>query len=131
MRWQRTRVTLLQADVFATDATLAAHERSRVIEDIARKASAFGGRVLEVSASSVKVAFGLDLVEDAAQHAAHAGFAMQRALGASASQRPDVRIALHTEEMLRWTSRGPCRVGCGWATTRSADTRWDSGHLTG
>jgi transcriptional regulator with AAA-type ATPase domain/tetratricopeptide (TPR) repeat protein len=98
VRWQRTRVTLLQADVFATDA-LAAHERSRVIEDIARKASAFGGRVLEVSDSSVKVAFGLDLVEDAAQHAAHAGFAIHRALGASTFQRPDVRIALHTEEM--------------------------------
>ncbi len=100
VRWHRTRVTLLQAQVFDSDATLAAHEPSRVIEDIARKASAFGGRILEVSASSVKVAFGLDLVEDAAQHAAHAGFAMQRELGASAPQRPDVRIALHTEEML-------------------------------
>ena len=50
VRWQRTRVTLLQAQVFDGDATARRHEPSRVIEDIARKASAFGGRILEVSA---------------------------------------------------------------------------------
>ena len=47
----------------------------------------------------VKAAFGLDLIEDAARHAAHAAFAVQRAVGASIPLL-EVRIALHTEEML-------------------------------
>ena len=47
----------------------------------------------------VKAAFGLDLIEDAARHAAHAAFAVQRAVGASTPPL-EVRIALHTEEML-------------------------------
>ena len=100
VRWQRTRVTLLQAQVLDADATVAEHERARVLEDIARKASAFGGRIIELVPRRVKAAFGLDLVEDAARHAAHAAFAVQRAVGASHSAAGGARIALHTEEML-------------------------------
>ena len=37
VRWQRTRVTLLQAQVLDADATAAEHERARVLEDIAAK----------------------------------------------------------------------------------------------
>ena len=98
VRWQRTRVTLLQAQVL-DDAVAADHERERVIEEIARKASTFGGRIIEVGPRWVKAAFGLDLIEDAARHAAHAAFAVQRVVAASTSPR-EVRIALHTAEML-------------------------------
>ena len=52
-----------------------------------------------VGPACVKAAFGLDLIEDAARHAAHAAFAVQRAVGASTPPL-EVRIALHTEEML-------------------------------
>ena len=100
VRWQRTRVTLLHAQVLDADATAAEHERARMIEDIARKASAFGGRIIELGPASVKAAFGLDLIEDAARHAAHAAFAVQRAVGGSTRHHCEVRIALHTEEML-------------------------------
>ena len=99
VRWQRTRVTLLHAQLLDAGATAAEHERARVIEDIARKASAFGGRIIDVGPECVKAAFGLDLIEDAARHAAHAAFAVQRAVGA-ATPPLEVRIALHTEEML-------------------------------
>ena len=102
VRWQRMRITLLQAQVLDLDVTVADHERMRVLEHVAAKASAFGGRIIELGSSSVKAAFGLDLVEDAACHAAHAAFAVQRAVvGAlpSRAQLP-VRIALHTEEVL-------------------------------
>jgi DNA-binding NtrC family response regulator len=102
VRWQRTRITLLQARLVGSASTAAEHERARLLEEIAAKASAFGGRALEVGASSVKAAFGLDHVEDAACHAAHAAFAVQRAVGASlpSGQEGLVRIALHTDEML-------------------------------
>jgi transcriptional regulator with AAA-type ATPase domain/tetratricopeptide (TPR) repeat protein len=99
VRWQRTRVTLLHAQVADADATGVEHERLRMIDDIARKASAFGGRIIEVGPECVKAAFGLDLIEDAARDAAHAAFAVQRAVAASTPPLA-VRIALHTEEML-------------------------------
>src|SRR4029450_2203074 len=99
VRWQRTRVTLMHARVLDADATTAEHERMRVIEDIGRKASSFGGRVIEVGPVCMKAVFGLDLIEDAARHAAHAAFAVQRVVGASNPPR-EIGIALHTEEML-------------------------------
>jgi tetratricopeptide (TPR) repeat protein len=99
VRWQRTRVTLMHARVLGADATTAEHERMRVIEDIARKASSFGGRIIEVGPECVKAAFGLDLIEDAARHAAHAAFAVQRLVSGSSPPR-EIGIALHTDEML-------------------------------
>ena len=97
VRWQRTRITLLEARVIGTDAA-AGHERLRAIEDVARKVSSFGGRVIEVGPESVRAAFGLDLIEDAARHAAHAALAVQRTVAASTPV--EVGVALHTEEML-------------------------------
>jgi len=94
VRWQRTRVTFLQTQV-ADDGATPEHERTRVLDEIAAKLTGFGGRIIEMAPSFVRAAFGLDVVEDAARHAAHAAFAVQRA-------RPPMhlRSALHTEEML-------------------------------
>jgi transcriptional regulator with AAA-type ATPase domain/tetratricopeptide (TPR) repeat protein len=99
VRWQRTRITLFQAEVFDASGTAAEHERARVLEEIAAKTSNFGGRILDVSLGCVKAAFGLDAAEDAARHAAHAAFAMKRIVGVPESQPLGLRIALHTEEM--------------------------------
>jgi transcriptional regulator with AAA-type ATPase domain/tetratricopeptide (TPR) repeat protein len=96
VRWQRTRLTLLHARVNAPSPPPASeHERMSLLDDVAAKTSAFGGRIVDIGASSVDAAFGLDVAEDAAHHAAHAAFAIQRAVGTSA-----VRIALHTDEIL-------------------------------
>ena len=96
VRWQRTRITLLHARVTASDAAIASeHERTRLLDKIAAKASAFGGRIVDIGTSSVDAAFGLDVAEDAAHHAAHAAFAIQRAVGTSSPH-----IALHTDEIL-------------------------------
>jgi transcriptional regulator with AAA-type ATPase domain/tetratricopeptide (TPR) repeat protein len=97
VRWQRARITLLHARVTASEAvaTVSEHERTRLLDDVAAKASAFGGRIVDIGASSVDAAFGLDVTEDAAHHAAHAAFAIQRAVGTSS-----VHIALHTDEIL-------------------------------
>jgi transcriptional regulator with AAA-type ATPase domain/tetratricopeptide (TPR) repeat protein len=100
VRWQRTRVTFLQTQV-ADDGAAPEHERTRVLDEIAAKVTGFGGRIIEMGASFVRAAFGLDVVEDAARHAAHAAFAVQRAGGASHSSHAlPLRSALHTEELL-------------------------------
>jgi transcriptional regulator with AAA-type ATPase domain/tetratricopeptide (TPR) repeat protein len=101
VQWQRTRVTLLQARL-DDDQEVPEHERARVLEEFATKVGGFGGRIIELSASFVRLAFGLDIVEDAPRHAAHAAFALQRAAGVPRGSRQSVkvRIALHTEEML-------------------------------
>jgi transcriptional regulator with AAA-type ATPase domain/tetratricopeptide (TPR) repeat protein len=98
VRWQRTRITLFQADLVDAQVATAEHERDRVLEEVAAKASDFGGRIFELGPSSVKVTFGLDVVEDAARHAAHAAFAVQRTFGVT-NPGLALRIALHTDEM--------------------------------
>jgi transcriptional regulator with AAA-type ATPase domain len=100
VQWQHTRVTLLQAQL-DDELTGPGHERSLALEEFATKIGGFGGRIIELGASFVRFAFGLDIVEDAPRHAAHAAFAVQRAASAARSSRPPVtvRIALHTGEM--------------------------------
>jgi tetratricopeptide (TPR) repeat protein len=96
VRWQRARVTVLHARLTASDAAMAnEHDRTRLLDEVAAKASAFGGRIVDIAASSVDAAFGLDIAEDAAHHAAHAALAVHRAAGTSSLQ-----IALHTDEIL-------------------------------
>jgi DNA-binding NtrC family response regulator/tetratricopeptide (TPR) repeat protein len=99
VRWQRTRITLLQAQLLDAGGTAPEHERTRVLEEIAAKVTGFGGRIIELGASFVRAAFGLEIVEDAARHAAHAAFAVQRIAGVVDSQSLELRIALHTEEI--------------------------------
>jgi transcriptional regulator with AAA-type ATPase domain/tetratricopeptide (TPR) repeat protein len=100
VRWQRARITLLHARVSADAALATEHERIRLLDEVATKVSAFGGRVIDIGASSMDAAFGLDVAEDAAQHAAHAAFAAQRSIGASPSTPSSLQLALHTEEVL-------------------------------
>jgi transcriptional regulator with AAA-type ATPase domain/tetratricopeptide (TPR) repeat protein len=102
VRWQRARITLLHARVPTSNAAPETeHERMRLLDEVATKVSAFGGRVIDIAASSVDAAFGLDIAEDAAQHAAHAAFAVQRSIGSSRSSSSSrVQVALHTEEVL-------------------------------
>jgi transcriptional regulator with AAA-type ATPase domain len=99
VQWRRMRVTFLKADVPGDGGDGPdEHLQVRRAEELAAKASSFGGRIIDLG-SSVTAAFGLSLVEDAAHHAAHAALAMQRSvLGRGAA--PRVRVALHTAETL-------------------------------
>ena len=103
VRWQRTRVTLLDVHVPDADAIVAEHERHRALEQAAAKAVAFGGRVIDLRASGLVAAFGLEPAEDTPRHAAHAALAMlhrARAQRVTTAQSPQLRIALHADEML-------------------------------
>jgi len=99
VRWQRTRVTFLQAQVRDGESAIPEHTRTRVLEEIAAKIAGFGGRILELGPSVVRAAFGLEIVEDAARHAAHAALAVQRIASVVDSQARELGIALHTEEI--------------------------------
>ena len=103
VRWQRTRVTLLDVHVPDADAIVAEHERESALEQAAAKAVAFGGRVIDLRPSGLVAAFGLEPAEDTPRHAAHAALAMlhrARAQRVTTSQSPQLRIALHADEML-------------------------------
>jgi transcriptional regulator with AAA-type ATPase domain/tetratricopeptide (TPR) repeat protein len=103
VRWQRTRVALLDVHVEDTDGTIAEHERHRVLEQVAAKAVGFGGRVIDLRASGLIVAFGLEPAEDTPRHAAHAALAIlhrTREQRVTTAQSPQLRIALHADEML-------------------------------
>ena len=103
VRWQRTRVTLLAAHVADSDAIVADHERRCALEQVAARASDFGGRVIQLGASDVVVAFGLEPAEDAPRHAAHAALAIlhgARAERLLTAQPAQLGIVLHAEELL-------------------------------
>ena len=122
VRWQRTRVTLLDVHVPDADAIVAEHERHRALEQAAAKAVAFGGRVIDLRASGLVAAFGLEPAEDAPRHAAHAALAMlhrARAQRVTTAQSPQLRIALHADEML--VGRFGSRVELDADARRAAD----------
>jgi transcriptional regulator with AAA-type ATPase domain/tetratricopeptide (TPR) repeat protein len=122
VRWQRTRVTLLDVHVPDAEAIVAEHERHRALEQAAAKAVAFGGRVIDLRASGLVAAFGLEPAEDAPGHAAHAALAIlhcARAQRASTAQSPQLRIALHADEML--VGRFGSRVELDADARRAAD----------
>ena len=102
VRWTRTRITFLQAQLATVGEDATDRQSFEALERIAAKVSGFGGRILDLDASSVRGAFGLEIVEDAPRHAAHVALAAQRMMAAlsTAGLPPPLRIALHTDEML-------------------------------
>jgi transcriptional regulator with AAA-type ATPase domain/tetratricopeptide (TPR) repeat protein len=120
VRWQRTRITLVDVHVSELGTIVAEHERHHALEQAAAKAVAFGGRVIDLRASGLVAAFGLEAAEDAPRHAAHAALAMlhgaRRTRGAAP---PPLRIALHVDEML--VGRVENRVELDADARRAAD----------
>ena len=98
VRWERRRVTLLRAALAAPDGAEDFAFGSRGTEMVVEKVQSFGGRVEELSPTSVVAAFGLDPVEDAPLHAAHAAMAIQKAAeraGRDEGEVAVIRVAIH------------------------------------
>ncbi len=100
VRWQRSRVALLDVQVADADDSIPEHERRHLLEQAAAKAVAFGGRVIDFHASGLVAAFGLEPAEDSARHAAHAALAMRHRPRGQRLNTPPLRIVLHADEML-------------------------------
>jgi DNA-binding NtrC family response regulator/tetratricopeptide (TPR) repeat protein len=127
IRWERRRVTLLRARLMVPAGTDALMDTSRALETLIEKIRSLGGRVEELSPTSVGAAFGLDLPEDAPRRAAHAAMAMRKALersGLTGADQFPLKIAIHVGVFLVGrTSSGPeidSDTGReGWATLES------------
>ncbi len=100
IHWERRWVTLLQVSLTLDDDDGRVLDSTRLLEIIADKVQTFGGRVIELGRSGLEAAFGLDPLEDAAQRAAYAALAIQRAgtrARKQSSVTPAARIALHAD----------------------------------
>jgi len=111
IRWERRRVTLLRARLMVPADADVLLDTSRALETLIEKVQSLGGRVEELSPTSVGAAFGLDLPEDAPRRAAHAAMAMRKALerdGLTGVERFPLKIAIHVGIfVVGRTSSGP------------------------
>ena len=132
VRWQRSRVTFLQAQVLDGDGTVPDHERTRVRDPIAAKVAGFGGRIIEKSRQAPPTRTRLrprDSPRTRRSHVAHAAFAVQRAVGVPHLGPPSVRalIALHTEEMLVGRLEDCVELDAGLTSKRAGRARRAAG----
>jgi transcriptional regulator with AAA-type ATPase domain/tetratricopeptide (TPR) repeat protein len=102
IHWERRWITLLRVSLSPENDDRIG-DATRPLEIIADKIQTFGGAVIELGRTSLEAAFGLDPLENAAQRAAYAALAIQRA-GARARGQPAPilvpRIALHADSYL-------------------------------
>ena len=105
LRWERRAITVLRAEISVADSVDAWSQSSRAVEALCAKVQSFGGRLEELSPTSVIAAFGVEPLDDAPRRAAHAALAIhkdgQRA-SESGAMAPTVTLGLHV---------GSCLVG--------------------
>jgi predicted ATPase/MoxR-like ATPase len=102
IHWERRWITVLRVNLAPEDESVP-RDPTRLLEIAGDKVQTFGGRVIELGRAGLQAAFGLDPLEDAAQRAAYAVLAIQRA-GARAREQSTPalvsRIALHAGSFL-------------------------------
>jgi DNA-binding NtrC family response regulator/tetratricopeptide (TPR) repeat protein len=102
-RWERRRVALLRVALAPPTGPEAPLATGRVLEDLAGKATTFGGALEGLGPIGLVAVFGLEAAGDAADRAAHAAMAMLKAVERA---RRDgiadigVRIGLHVSVVL-------------------------------
>jgi DNA-binding NtrC family response regulator/tetratricopeptide (TPR) repeat protein len=102
IRWEQRRLTFLHAMLAGPVAGELPADAGRAVEVLVEKVQSFGGRVEELGRSGIVAGFGLDHVEDAPRRAAHAAMAIQKIserARAVSSDRPAVRVGLHTAQV--------------------------------
>ncbi|HEV3347760.1 MAG TPA: sigma 54-interacting transcriptional regulator, partial [Methylomirabilota bacterium] len=94
IRWESRRVTLLRAVLEWSD-------KGSALDVVLDKLTSFGGRIDELSPTSVGAVFGLEPVEDAPRRAAHAAMAVQNAAVRGRDGEPfTVTTAIHVGQVL-------------------------------
>jgi DNA-binding NtrC family response regulator/tetratricopeptide (TPR) repeat protein len=112
IRWDPRRVTLLRA-VLVPEATEGAPSHaSRLPEMLIDKVQSFGGRVEELGPTGLVASFGLEWLEDAPRHAAHAATVMQNA--AAQARRdgpaPHLKTGIHVGQLLIGDGGGAAQI---------------------
>ena len=110
VRWERRRITLLRAALASL--TPSASYTSWTSEVLVEKVQSFGGRVEELSPTGIVAAFGLEPIEDAPRHAAHAAMAILKAAERNRRDAADVGItvAIHVGQFLVGESSGAAQI---------------------
>src|SRR5262245_53453604 len=112
-RWERRRLTLLRAALTTAPGTDPRLYPSRALESVVEKVQSFGGRVEERGPTGLVAAFGLDAIEDAPRHGAHAAMAIQKAAqrvkGSDGVALP-IRVGLHVSQVLVGQGSGPGQI---------------------
>ena len=94
IRWESRRVTLLRA-------VLEWSEKGSALDVVLDKLTSFGGRIDELSPTTVGAVFGLEPMEDAPRRAAHAAMAVQNAAARGRDGEPfTVTTAIHVGQVL-------------------------------
>ena len=103
IQWERRGITLVCAALVEPDGGEEASSPSRALEGLIDKLQTFGGRVEEVTPTSVVAAFGVDPAEDAPRRAAHAAMAIHKRAERARedkSRTPGVKIGIHVAQVL-------------------------------
>ncbi len=102
IRWEQRPVAFLRAVLGATSGVALPLEINRSLDTLIQKTEAFGGRLVEIVASGITAAFGLEPVEDSPRRAAHAAMAMHRAAFRDAGDQAGsltLKTAIHVERV--------------------------------
>jgi len=80
IRWERRQLILLRLVLSGAAGLDSLHDTSPMLEALIDKVRSFGGRIEELSPTSIGAVFGMESMEEASRRAAHAAMAMQRLL---------------------------------------------------
>jgi transcriptional regulator with AAA-type ATPase domain/tetratricopeptide (TPR) repeat protein len=102
IRWEQRRVAFLRVTLIKPDDNALLLGATRVLDTLIQKAESFGGRLVDIAATGITAAFGLEPVEDAPRRAALAATAMHMAAlrdeGGEAAH-ATLRAAVHVERV--------------------------------
>ena len=109
IQWERRGITLLCVALVAPDGLDEGAPPTRALEGVIDKLQTFGGRVEEVTPTSVVASFGVDRAEDAPRRAAHAAMVIHKRAARAReveSRTPAVKIGIHVAQLLVGRSAG-------------------------
>ena len=103
IRWERRRITFVQAQIGPEGPEASAGTTARVMEEVLGKAQSFGARITELDAAQLVCVFGIDPAEDAPSQGAHMAMTAQNVAKRVSSSSPlntVVTVAIHTTHCL-------------------------------
>ena len=103
LRWERRRLTLLRADVVNPREGRSPLDATRLVELFVDKIQGFGGRVEELSPTTIVSVFGLEPVEDAPRRAALSAMAMLKAVETfreGGGEEFRIKIGIHIDRLM-------------------------------
>src|SRR5713101_2187222 len=109
IEWESRGITLLRADVVGLEGLESGSRTSQVLDGVIDKLETFGGRVEELTPTGVVASFGIEGVDDAPRHAAHAAMAIHKGVArarVSTGRMPGVKIGIHVAPVLVGRSAG-------------------------